>query len=358
MLLSLSTLNYRNLAPGTLEFPAGVTAIYGENGAGKTNLLEAVYLGLTGQTNASKLEQLVQAGETEAYVRVDLQQDGALSIQEIGLGRGRRQLKVDGVRVRTGDLPRGSAVWIRPEDSELVFGSPSGRRSYLDSLLSRISSRYSEYLSRYERTIAQRNAALRAGEQWSMQVWNETLVKLGVEIMSVRRRALVRLSELATEANASLGSRKPLALTLNETTTPETYAQDLESRINEELARGSTVTGPHRDDLVLVLGDFAAVHYASRGEGRTVALALRHAEMALLAEKFGEQPVLLIDDFTAELDPGRRQFLVDLASSVPQALVTGTECAPGAALTLRAQAGRFTPEEDWSVGDQSNEVLG
>lgn len=356
MLLSLSTLNYRNLAPGTLKFPSGVTAIYGENGAGKTNLLEAVYLGLTGQTNASKLEQLVQAGETEAYVRVDVEQAGALSIQEIGLGRGRRQLKVDGVRARAGDLPRGSAVWIRPEDSELVFGSPSGRRSYLDSLLSRISPRYSEYLSRYERTITQRNAALRAGEQWSMQVWNETLVKLGGEIMSVRRRALVRLSELAAEANASLGSRKPLMLKLNETTTPETYAQDLESRISEELARGSTVTGPHRDDLVLTLGDFAANDYASRGEGRTVALALRHSEMALLAEKFGEQPVLLIDDFTAELDPDRRQFLVDLASSVPQSLVTGTECAVGAALTLRAQAGRFTPEGLLSIGDHTGEV--
>lgn len=351
MLLSaLSTLNYRNLAPGTLEFPEGVTGIYGENGAGKTNLLEAAYLALTGQTDVTRLEQLVQLGEKEAYVRADLQQGGSLSIQEVGLGRGRRQMKVDGVKSRTGDLPRGSAVWIRPEDSELVFGSPSGRRAYLDSLLSRLSARYGQQLQRYERTVSQRNAALRGGEDWAMHVWDDSLVKLGTDIMLFRRRALSRLDELAREANAALGSRKPLLLALSESTTPETYAADMAGRRAEELARGSTVTGPHRDDLVLTLGDFPAGDFASRGEGRTVALALRRAELELLAEKFGEKPVLLIDDFTAELDPHRRQYLLDLAASVPQAIVTGTEHAPGAMLTLRASAGRFTQAEPQEVG--------
>lgn len=350
MLLSaLSTLNYRNLAPGTLEFPLGVTGIYGENGAGKTNLLEAAYLALTGQTDVTRLEQLVQQGEKEAYVRADLQQGGSLSIQEVGLGRGRRQMKVDGVRSRAGDLPRGSAVWIRPEDSELVFGSPSGRRTYLDSLLSRLSARYGQQLARYERTVSQRNAALRAGEDWAMHVWDDALVKLGTDIMLFRRRALTRLDELAREANTALGSRKPLVLSLNESTTPETYAADMAGRRAEELARGSTVTGPHRDDLLLTLGDFPASDFASRGEGRTVALALRRAELELLAEKFGEKPVLLIDDFTAELDPSRRQYLLDLAASVPQAIVTGTDQAPGAKLTLRASAGRFTQVEPQEV---------
>ncbi|RJF73071.1 DNA replication and repair protein RecF [Deinococcus cavernae] len=349
LLSALSTLNYRNLAPGTLEFPEGVTGIYGENGAGKTNLLEAAYLALTGQTDVSRLEQLVQLGEKEAYVRADLQQGGSLSIQEVGLGRGRRQMKVDGIRSRTGDLPRGSAVWIRPEDSELVFGSPSGRRTYLDSLLSRLSARYGQQLSRYERTVSQRNAALRAGENWAMHVWDEALVKLGTDIMLFRRRALSRLDELAREANTALGSRKSLVLTLSESTAPETYAADLAGRRAEELARGSTVTGPHRDDLLLTLGDFPASDFASRGEGRTVALALRRAELELLAEKFGEKPVLLVDDFTAELDPNRRQYLLDLAASVPQAIVTGTEHAPGAALTLRASAGRFTQIEPQEV---------
>lgn len=348
-LSSLSTLNYRNLAPDTLNFPAGVTGVFGENGAGKTNLLEAAYLALTGLTGVTRLEQLVQSGEREAYVRADVQQGGSLSIREVGLGRGRRQLKVDGVRVRTGDLPRGSAVWIRPEDSDLVFGPPAGRRAYLDALLARLSPRHGQQLARYDRTVSQRNAALRAGEDWALHVWDDALVKLGTDIMLFRRRALGRLDELAREANAALGSLKPLTLTLNESTTPETYAQDLASRRAEELARGATVTGPHRDDLNLTLGNFPAGEYASRGEGRTIALALRRAELELLAEKFEEKPILLIDDFTAELDPGRRGFLLDLAASVPQAIVTGTERAPGAVLTLRAHAGRFTEETPAAV---------
>ena len=288
-----------------------------------------------------RLEQLVTQGEREAYVRADLWQGGSLSVLEVGLGRGRRTLKADGVRVRGSDLPRGSAVWIRPEDSELVYGAPSLRRAYLDELLSRLSLRYGQQLSRYERTVAQRNAALKAGENWAMPIWEDTLVKLGSEIIELRRRAVTRLAELAAAANASLGSSKPLKLELLETTTPDTFQADFARRATEERARGSTVIGPHRDDLTLTLGDFAAGDYASRGEARTIALSLRKAELDLLRERFDDMPLLLIDDFSAELDPSRRAFLLTLAASVPQAIVTGTEEAPGAALSLRAEAGRF-----------------
>ncbi|AWN23071.1 DNA replication and repair protein RecF [Deinococcus irradiatisoli] len=343
LLQSLTTLNYRNLTPDTLHFPAGVSAVWGPNGAGKTNLLEATYLALTGLSEVSRLEQLVLQGESEAYVRAELLQGGSLSVLEVGLGRGRRTLKVDGVRVRGHELPRGSAVWIRPEDSDLVYGAPGGRRAYLDELLSRLSARYAQQLPRYERAVAQRNAALKAGEDWAMPIWEETLVKLGSEIIEVRRRAVGRLAELAYEANAALGSAKALRLELSESTTPETFRADFARRAAEERARGSTVIGPHRDDLTLTLGDFPAGDYASRGEARTIALSLRKAELDLLRERFGDMPLLLIDDFSAELDPSRRAFLLTLAASVPQAIVTGTEEAPGAALSLRAEAGSFFP---------------
>lgn len=341
-LCKLSTLNYRNLAPDTLAFPAGVTAVWGENGAGKTNLLEAIYLALTGRTEAGRLEELVTAGESEAYVRADVFEGGSLSIQEVGIGRGRRSLRIDGARMRAGDLPRGSAVLIRPEDSELVFGSPAKRRGYLDSLLGRLSARYAEQLSRYERTVSQRNAALREGQTWALDVWDVPLTELGRDIMAFRARALVRLEDLARSANSELGSRKELNLHLVQSTDIDAYAQTLQARRAEELARGVTLTGPHRDDLELTLGTLSAGTYASRGEGRTAALALRYAELQLLAERFGQPPVLLIDDWTAELDPQRRQFLLELAAAVPQAVVTGTEEPPGAVLNLRAQAGRFS----------------
>ena len=326
-----------------MRFPAGVAAVWWQNGAGKTNLLEAVYLALTGLSDVTRLEQLITQGEKEAYLKAELWQGGSLSVLEVSLGRGRRSLKVDGVRVRGHELPRGSAVWIRPEDSELVYGAPGGRRVYLDALLSRLSLRYGQQLTRYERALSQRNAALRSGEDWAMPIWEDTLSTLGSEIMELRRRAASRLSELASQAHAALGSEKPLSLSLSESTTPETFRHDFARRAAEERARAATVIGPHRDDLVLKLGDFLASDYASRGEARTIALSLRKAEFDLLRERFDERPLLLIDDFSAELDPSRRAFLLELAASVPQAIVTGTERIPGAALSWRAEGGRFIP---------------
>lgn len=345
LLRSLSTLNYRNLAPTTLEFPAGVSAVWGPNGAGKTNLLEAAYLALTGLSDAPRLEQLVTQGEQEGYLRAEVWQGGSRSVLEVGLGRGRKSLKADGVRVRTNDLPPGSAVWIRPEDSELVYGSPGVRRRYLDELLTRISPRYGVQLTRYDRAVAQRNAALKSGESWAMPVWEDTLSTLGGEIMNLRRRAAKRLNELGAQANAALGSAKLLELELIETTTPESYRTDFARVGSEERARGITVIGPHRDDLRLTLGGLSAGDYASRGEARTIALSLRRAELELLRERYNEMPLLLIDDFSAELDPQRRQFLLELAASVPQAIVTGTEAAPGAVTSWQAAGGVFGPVE-------------
>jgi DNA replication and repair protein RecF len=160
----------------------------------------------------------------------------------------------------------------------------------------------------------------------------------------LRRRAVSRMSELAEDNNRLLGSQKILGLELVETTTPETFRHDLTRRRGEEISRGATVVGPHRDDLKLTLGDFPAADYASRGEARTIALALRKAELDLLKERYAEPPILLIDDFSAELDPQRRQFLLELAASVPQAIVTGTEAFPGSVLELRASGGQFLPE--------------
>nr|WP_246351086.1 DNA replication and repair protein RecF [Deinobacterium chartae] len=341
MLRSLSTLHYRNLEDGQLRFPPGLTSIVGQNGQGKTNLQEAVYLVLTGLSEVSRLEQLVRHGESEAFVRAELDQGGVRSVLEVGLGRGRRITKVDGVRVRAGELPRGSAVWIRPEDSALVLGSPGTRRAFLDALLSRLSARYAQVLNLYERNLAQRNAALRSGETWAMDVWNLKLAELGSEILNLRRRMQVRLEELARAAHARLGGGEDLRLSLSETTSPERFLGDLEARRAEELARGQTLVGPHRDDLRIELRGHPAGDFASRGEARTIALALRQAEFDLLSERYGEPPLLLIDDFTAELDPSRRAYLLELAQATPQAIVTGTEEAPGAALLLEAQAGRL-----------------
>ena len=342
ILRSLQTLNYRNLEAAKLEFPSGVTVIVGGNAQGKTNVLEAAFLCLTGVLEVSKVETVIRLGEREAFVGAELMRQDGMSKLEVGLGKGKKLAKVDGARVKTADLARhASAVLIRPEDADLVHGSPSMRRGFLDALVSRMSPRYAQALVLYERTLAQRNAALKVGGV-GLEVWDARFAELGAEIMRLRRRAVAKLKTLTEQAHSSLaGNTKKLELTLIETARLEDFALHLSEKRREELARGSSAIGPHRDDLEIKLGHVLALDYASRGEARTIALAMRKAEFDLLSEKFSEAPVLLIDDFTAELDAHRRGFLLELASNTPQAIVTGTEAPDHASKRFQIENGKL-----------------
>jgi DNA replication and repair protein RecF len=342
ILRSLQTLNYRHLEAGKLEFQTGVMAVVGGNAQGKTNLLEAAFVCLTGVLEVSKVETVIRLGEREAFVGAQLERDDGITKLEVGLARGKKLAKVDGVRVKTADLARhASAVLIRPEDADLVHGSPSMRRAFLDALVSRMSPRYAQALVLYERTLAQRNAALKVGAA-GLEVWDSRFTELGGEIMRLRRRAVIKLKTLSEVAHSELaGNNKKLELNLIETARLEDFDVHLGEKRREELARGSSAIGPHRDDLEIKLGHVLALDYASRGEARTVALALRKAEFDLLTEKFGEAPVLLIDDFTAELDAHRRGFLLELATGVPQAIVTGTQAPDHAKLQFKIENGKL-----------------
>ncbi|GGJ24296.1 DNA replication and repair protein RecF [Deinococcus roseus] len=337
----LTTLNYRNLRDQDMRFEDGIHSISGLNGQGKTNVLEAIYLVLTGVVDAGRLQQLVRFEETEAYVKATLERDEGHSIAEVGIGRGKRLMKLDGIRVKSAELLRGGAVFIAPEDSEIVFGSPSGRRKFLDDLLSKISARYAQGLDLYQKNLAQRNAALKNDEQWALEVFDAKLTELGTLLMDLRQRAIQKIQQYASDAHTRIGGRGELGITLQETTSIQGYARDFLLRRSEEFARQSTVIGPHRDDLVLTLRGQPASDFASRGEARTIALALRYAEYELLFERYQENPILLIDDFSAELDPERRNALIELAKRSPQALITGTEPLPHAAHHYRMEGGHL-----------------
>lgn len=342
ILRAVQLLNYRNLESNRVTFGPGLTGVVGGNGQGKTNLQEAIFLALTGVLEVSRIETAIKLGEKEAFIGVELEREDGVTRLEVGLAPGKKLAKVDGNRVRSAELARhGAAVWIRPEDAELVHGSPSRRRAFLDGLVSRMSPRYAQVLALYERTLTQRNAVLKHAELAGLEVWDTRLAELGQEIMNLRRRAVGRLAGLARDAHVGLaGNGKHLELILTETAPVEGFLEVLQSKRREELARGTTAIGPHRDDLSIRLADLDADEYASRGEARTIALALRKAEFDLFTEKFGEPPVLLVDDFTAELDKDRRVHLLELVGRAPQAIVTGTEAPPDARHILEMDAGR------------------
>ena len=346
LLRSLSTLNFRNLEAGKLELRAGITAIIGGNGMGKSNVLEAAFLVLTGVLDVSKLETLVRLGEKEAVVGAEVEREDGNTKLEVGLAPGKKIAKVDGAKVRVAELARhASAVLIRPEDADLIHGAPNLRRGFLDALVARVSPRYGQLLQQYERVVQQRNAVLKLEnfQDWMLEVWNTKLLEYGTEIMRLRRRAMSRLSELARQAHTQLaGNDKHLELNLLETARLDDLEQHLLEKRREELARGSTAIGPHRDDVEILLAGTKAADYASRGEARTIALAMRQAEFILLSEKFKEAPILLIDDFSAELDVSRRDYLLQMAELAPQAIITGTEKLARASQTYRILDGQLT----------------
>ena len=343
LLKSLSQLNFRNLLTPRLEFSAGITAIVGQNAAGKSNLLDALYLGCTGDLPSGKIIESVRIGEEEGFVGVKIERDDGISTIEIGLAPSRKVVRLDGQTVRSVDVAKVSAaVLITPEDTDLIHGSPSGRRAYLDGLLSKLSLRYALLLREYNRVVDQRNASLKSFQDPTLEVWTDRFLELGSEILSVRERAMTRIADIAGATYCDIaGDGKALGVSLAKSEAAPGLEEQLEQSHHEERARGVTVVGPHRDDLALTLDGHSVQAYGSRGEARTTSLALRVAEYQLLLEKHGEAPILLLDDFTAELDANRRAYLLDLAANTPQAIVSGTETPPQYGALFHVSGGSF-----------------
>jgi DNA replication and repair protein RecF len=342
VLRSLSQLHLRNLLTPRIELGGGVVALVGRNASGKSNVMDAAYLACTGELPAGTIAQTVRIGQSEGFVAAELEHADGISRIEVGLAPGRKQLRLDGQTVRVVDIARvSSAVLVTPEDADLVHGSPSKRRGYLDALLGKLSARYGALLREYQRVLEQRNALLRAGATAAgLEIWSERFVALGEEIDELRRRVVRRVSELAAATYAEVADDgKTLGVALQQNRAACALGEALALARAEERARGLTPVGPHRDDLTLTLDGHSVQAYGSRGEARTAALALRVAEYRLLEDKHDEPPVLLVDDFTAELDAGRRAFLLDLTARTPQALVSGTEPPPTFDRLLRIEGG-------------------
>lgn len=331
LLRALDQLAFRNLRTPRFEFAGGVTALVGPNGAGKSNVLAAAYLGCNATPVGGALGDLVNHEHQEAFVAAEVEHADGLSRIAVGLAAGRKSVKLDGQTARAHDVARiAAAVLLSPEDSALVQGPPSARRGYLDAVLTKLSTRYALLAREYQRVLEQRNALLRNDPRDpSLEAWTERFVELGSEIDGLRERLIARLCPLADEVYREVaGVGRPFSVRLVRNWEGSSLAAALSASRHEELARGTTAVGPHRDDLALELAGRSLRTFGSRGEARTAALALRVSEYRLLGERHGEAPVLLIDDFSAELDADRRRYLVALSATTPQAVVTGTEAPP------------------------------
>ncbi|MFJ3859037.1 DNA replication/repair protein RecF [Streptomyces sp. NPDC090085] len=347
----LSLADFRSYARAEVPLDPGVTAFVGPNGQGKTNLVEAVgYLATLGSHRVSSDAPLVRMGAERAVIRAAVTQGERRQLVELELnpGRANRARINRSSQVRPRDvLGIVRTVLFAPEDLALVKGDPGERRKFLDELVTARSPRMAGVRSDYERVLKQRNTLLKSAamarrhggrsmDLSTLDVWDQHLARAGAELLAQRLDLIATLLPLADKAYEQLApGGGPLGLAYKssageqvdsgEARTREALYEVLLAALGEvrkqEIERGVTLVGPHRDDVLLRLGELPAKGYASHGESWSYALALRLASYELLRSE-GSEPVLVLDDVFAELDARRRERLAELVAPGEQVLVT------------------------------------
>jgi DNA replication and repair protein RecF len=361
----LSLTNFRNYARLELELPARVVLLHGSNAQGKTNLLEAIYYLATSRSPQSTSDRelinwIADQEEMVPYARLTTEVERGDRLRQIeivlqkepvgGAGDGertrlRKQIRVDKAKRRALDLVgQINVVLFRPQDMALVDGPPSGRRRYLDVALCQVDSEYCRAMSRYNRVLAERNALLR---QWrerridpdELAYWNEQLIGYGVTVILRRRDAVSELDQRAAELHQLLSGGVERLRLVYQSTVPVTLGDDIECvedayraelsrQHRREIERGTTLVGPHRDEVRFLVNDQVDLgKFGSRGQQRTAVVALKLAEVGWMHQRTGEWPILLLDEVLAELDARRREFLLAQVNGVEQALITTTDPA-------------------------------
>jgi DNA replication and repair protein RecF len=338
--------DFRSFRTAELEpDPGGTTVLTGANGSGKTSLLEAVgYAATLRSFRGAAREAMVRTGADRAIVRASFERDDRPVLVEAELaagGRSRAQLNRQPVRSRH-ELARAVTVTVfSPEDLRLVQGPPAARRDLLDQALAALDPQAVPLLERAERVLRQRGALLRqAGGRAAdevlvtLDVWDERLAAVGEELAGRRRQLVAELFEPVTEAYGALAAAgdgeatEPVTLRY-ECSWAGPLADALAAARRDDLRRGVSTVGPHRDDLVLGLGGRDARTQASQGQQRCLALSLRLAVHRLVATETTSAPLLLLDDVFSELDPERSRALVRSLPDGPALLTTAVPLPGG-----------------------------
>jgi DNA replication and repair protein RecF len=338
----LELTNFRNYAATTIDLTSGVTAVVGNNGQGKTNLVEALgYLATLKSFRGVPTEALIRTGCESAVLRATVvHADGREVLIETELVRtGRNRSLVNKQRLaRSRDLLGVVRTTVfSPEDLELVKAAPSVRRDFVDDALVALQPKLDVLCSEIEKVLRQRNSLLKqAGGRLSsdiastLDVWDAKLAELGNELGDERSRLIAQISPRVSKAYEELAEKAtPIGLVYEPEWRRIGLANELQTCRMDDIRRGTSTVGPHRDDIDLLINGLPARTHASQGEQRTLALAMRLAVHRMVTEEFGSPPVLILDDVLSELDPGRAaallrhfpegQVLITTAGYLPEA---------------------------------------
>lgn len=335
--LALQAVGFRNLTPLDLQTAGDFVVVHGPNGQGKTNLLEALFLLATLRPlRARRAQELIQFGGEAAVLGAHIDGGGLLRRYKLQLGAGGRQLHLDGQRAEPSAWFEGvRAVAFTPTDAEIVLGGPAERRAWVDRAAFTRSPAHLEAVLAYRRVLEQKGAALRQGNEPSvLDVLDVQLATLGARVVARRLGILAELAPRVNELHSSIAGGEGTPVTLRYRSEIAAAGTDgLEARLREllqrrrpeEVRRRTPLVGPQRDDVEIGLGGSEARAFGSRGQVRSVVLALKLAEL-VAARDAGEVPLFLLDDLSSELDRDRTRRLVEVLQALrAQVWITTTD---------------------------------
>lgn len=343
-LLSLEVRNFRNYIHQLISLSPKVNIFFGENAQGKTNLLEAVYYCSLGRSFRSRRdEELIRHGESHFFIRGAFIHEEQDYLVEIGVDGKTFKGKINGEQVKRRLDLFGTiqVVLFSPDDLQLVKGGPQNRRDYIDLYLSQAYPRYRYAFLQYQRILQQRNQLLKQIRERTspldlLEEWNENLLVKGSALIRQRLEALKTIERVTEDCHLKISrDRERITLSyhgLNGQTrstdddVESIYRRQLALRQSEEIARGISLVGPHRDDIILTLGEERELKiYGSQGQQRTASLALKMAMVEFLTDVCHTRPILLLDDVMSEFDDQRKQALLKMLTGTTQTIITSAD---------------------------------
>jgi len=331
--------NYRTYKDAIIDFSEGLNVFVGKNAQGKTNILEAVFFAVIGRSfRTSKEKEVISWGETSSYIKSEFsRQYRDVEIELIFSDRNKKTVKVDKIPLhRIGELMgHVNAIFFSPDELKLVKESPEERRRFMNIDVSQTNKRYFYLLGRYEKILTSRNKLLKMSKdinvvKETIDIWDRAIVDVAKKIATERINFIKELSPYARLAHSYIsGGGEELEIKYSGLTDDiENYdnimLKALQKNLEKDFKLGYTSVGVHRDDLDIYLNGVEVKAYGSQGQQRTVALSLKLAELEIIKNRTGEEPILLLDDVFSELDSERRKKLLKFTSKT-QTILTCTD---------------------------------
>lgn len=330
---SIELCNFRNYEREEFHFHEGTNVLYGDNAQGKTNVLEAIFVGGTTKSHkGSKDSDMIKKGKEESHIRYFVEKKGCTFKVEIHMRRGKTKgIAIDGMPIKSSRELMGlsNIVFFSPENLRIIEDGPEERRRFIDMELCQINKAYLYYLTQYKKVLKQRNSLLKQIQDNkdlspTLEIWDTQLVEHGKKVIELREEFVTQIGEIMKEKHKNLtGGKEEIRVEYKPNCRAENLAEQLFINGDRDVYQGSTSVGPHRDDMMFFIGNQEIKVFGSQGQKRTAALSLKMAEIEIVERIIGEKPILLLDDVLSELDRNRQNYLLENIKGI-QTIITCT----------------------------------